>query len=262
MELLAVIGTVVGALAIIIGILAGIVQIADYIEKRQDKKTQGSPLVSLAATASPDMSGRPSSPSASQLSPVTATSVAKSPEAKKAFEEEFLPRLKLLREQVRKTPLHVLVWGPGETGGLLYEKRRQIRDYLVKMGHDANFSEEIPSEVSEEDSLSQKTEEFIQARIADLIIVLQSSYGSVAEVHDFIDYESIARKLLVFIDEKACDGYSYRGALGELDRRYGNVEKYRYPEDIKECHLLTKVLKRVYPMQERKFREMMERTGA
>jgi hypothetical protein len=76
-------------------------------------------------------------------------------------------------------------------------------------------------------------------------VVMQASYGSVAEVHDFAEHRVINYKLLIFIDEQAVDGYSYQGALTELKTLYNNVETYKYPEDIAQCHLLTKVIEKV-----------------
>ncbi len=175
-----------------------------------------------------------------------------SPRAKEYFNTVFKPKYEQLQQAVRQTPLAILVWGPGASAGDLYQKRLQIRDELRRRGHAAFFSEEL--EGSAPESMSQKGIEFLQAQAADLIVVMQASYGSVAEVHDFAEHRVINFKMLIFIDERAADGYSYRGALTELKALYNNVETYKYPDDITQCHLLTKVLQKVNVLQMVKYR--------
>ncbi len=175
-----------------------------------------------------------------------------SPRAQEYFNQVFKPKYASLQQAVQQTPLAILVWGPGASAGDLYRKRAQIRDELRRRGHAAFFSEEL--EGTSPTSLSQKGIEFLQAQAADLIVVMQASYGSVAEVHDFAEQRVISFKMLIFIDEKATDGYSYRGALAELKTLYNNVETYKYPEDIVQCHLLTKVLEKVNVLQMVKYR--------
>ena len=175
-----------------------------------------------------------------------------SPRALQYFNDVFKPNYDKLQQAVQQTPLAILVWGPGASAGDLYQKRQQIRDELRRRGHAAFFSEEL--EGSSPTSLSQKGIEFLQAQAADLIVVMQASYGSVAEVHDFAEQRVVNFKMLIFIDERATDGYSYRGALAELKALYNNVETYKYPEDIVQCHLLTKVLEKVNVLQMVKYR--------
>lgn len=177
-----------------------------------------------------------------------------SPRAQEYFNRVFKPQYERLQQAVQQTPLAILVWGPGVSAGDLYQKRVQIRDELRRRGHAAFFSEEL--EGMSPTTLSQKGIEFLQAQAADLIVVMQASYGSVAEVHDFAEHRVINFKMLIFIDEKAKDGYSYRGALQELKTLYNNVETYKYPEDIRECNLLTKVLAKVNVLQMVKYRAM------
>jgi len=174
------------------------------------------------------------------------------PRAQQYFNNVFQPRYKALQQAVEQTPLAILVWGPGASAGDLYQKRLQIRDELRRRGHAAFFSEEL--EKAAPASPSQKGIEFLQAQAADLIVVMQASYGSVAEVHDFAEHRVINFKMLIFIDEKATDGYSYRGALAELKALYNNVETYKYPEDIRQCHLLAKVIEKVNVLQMVKYR--------
>jgi len=182
-------------------------------------------------------------------SPSLAT-VPMSARAKEYFDTVFMPQYQAVLDQVRQTPLVILVWGPGEGAGDLYRKRVAIRDELRRRGHAAVFSEEISGPAG----LSQKMIEFLQAQKADFIVVMQASYGAVAEVHDFAEFRVISAKMLIFVDEKAADGYSYRGALAELKTLYNNVETYKYPDDIAQCNLLTKVMAKVDVMQMVKWR--------
>lgn len=176
-----------------------------------------------------------------------------SPRAQQFFDQVFKPRYDALQQAVRQTPLVILVWGPGASAGDLYQKRLQIRDRLRELGHAAVFSEEL--EGGAPAGASQKGIEFLQAQAADLIVVMQTSYGSVAEVHDFASFRVVNFKMLIFVDERAQDGYSYRGALTELKTLYGNVETFKYPDDITQCHLLGKVLEKVGVLQMVKYRD-------
>ena len=164
-----------------------------------------------------------------------------SPEASDYFQNTFLRKCRELEEKVAKTPLAVLVWGPGPAGGSLYAKRRQIRAKLREMGLAAAFSEEIETGSGG----SAKQDELIQAMAADFIVILQSSPGSIAELHDFCGFLEIARKMLVFIDQHAIGGYSYTGALAEMKTLFNNVETFTSPEDIDQCHLLANVIQKV-----------------
>jgi len=69
--------------------------------------------------------------------------------------------------------------------------------------------------------LSAKARELLQAIAADFIVILQGSPGSIAEVHDFAGFiREIGSKMLIFIDERAQEGYSDTGALHELKTLY------------------------------------------
>lgn len=179
-----------------------------------------------------------------------------SPTAEEYYRNTFLPRYKQYLDRVNQTPLTVLVWGPGESGGDLYEKRLQIRGKLRQANVAAMFSEEIDKDQPVPDS-STKARELLQALAADLIVILQASPGSTAEAHDFAAFiQDIGRKMLIFIDKGAERGYGYTGALSELREHYSNVHTFDYPRDIKECHLLSTVLCRIRVMRHVKWRQM------
>ncbi len=183
----------------------------------------------------------------------TVQNVPLSPRAKQSFNQRFKPKYEKYLTAVKQTVLMILVWGPGagahdEYGKRVFAKRQQIRDELRRRGHAAFFSEELERAVKTPGQ-SLKAIEFAQAQSADLIVVMDASYGSVAEVHDFAPSRVVNFKMLIFIDAAAKDGYSYRGALKDLNDVYDNVKTYKYPEDIVECHLLTKIMKKVDALQ-------------
>jgi hypothetical protein len=179
-----------------------------------------------------------------------------SPSAADYYQNSFLPRYKEYIERVNRTSLMVLLWGPGESGGDLYDKRQQIRRKLLQENVAAVFSEQIDLDVPLPD-WSTKARELLQALAADLIVILQASPGSIAEAHDFAEFiEDIGRKMLIFIDKNAEHGYACLGALAELREYYSNVHTFDYPKDIQECNLLTAVLKRIRVMRYVKWRQL------
>jgi hypothetical protein len=183
------------------------------------------------------------------------SNVGMSTRAREHYERDFLPRYRAFLQEVDETPLTVLVWGPGQSGGDLYEKRRQIRGRLRVSGVAAVFSEEIDQDCPDTTDASSKGRELLQALSADLIVILQSSPGSTAEAHDFGAFiEDVGRKMLIFIDERAKGGYSFTGALRELNDSFHNVHTFQYPKDIEECHLTAAVLRRVRVLRHAKWR--------
>jgi hypothetical protein len=180
-------------------------------------------------------------------------SVPLSPRAQQYFNNVFKPKYEALQQAVKQTPLAILVWGPGKSQTDYYRKRLQIRYALRQRGHAAFFSEELAG--ASPPAPSQKAIEFLQAQAADLVVVLQVSFGSVAEVHDFANFRVISQKMLIFISESAKDGYSFQGALKELRILYGNVETFT-DQDIVQCNLVAKVLEKVNVLQMVKYRDL------
>lgn len=174
--------------------------------------------------------------------------------AREFYENSFLPQYQELTRRVKQTPLAVLVWGPGRNGGDLFAKRVQIVNRLRDMGIAAIFSEEVDEDVPNAME-SVRDRELLQAIAADFIIALYVSPGSVGEVHDMAGFTGdIASKMLVFLDEKHLSGYGASGALSELRALYGNVEPYRYPDDVRSCSLLGAIERRVVALRHAKWR--------
>lgn len=160
-------------------------------------------------------------------------------------------RIERKRQEMKKTPLMVLIWGPGKSGGALYEKRKQIRARLIKEKFAAAFSEDLCKIPQEGDSL--RVEEMIQASEADLVVLLYGSPGSIGEFHDFAQTKAIVSKMEIFVDSRQKDGYAFAGTLREANVQFGNVHTYVYPDDVTQCHLLGKVLTRLETMRRTKW---------
>src|SRR2546425_12452927 len=95
------------------------------------------------------------------------STVAMSARARSHYEKRFLSKYQRYLKQVSETPLTLLIWGPGPSGGDLYEKRLQIRGQLRERGFAAIFSEEVEADCPVP-GLSWKAKELLQALSADV----------------------------------------------------------------------------------------------
>lgn len=162
----------------------------------------------------------------------------------------FLARYQRFLDEVREISLSVLVWGPGPTSASpVAQKRKEIRDELIDLGHNAMFSEDLPDFSGH---FSAKAKEFAQARAAHLILILiEDAPGALAETHDFCGDPKIARKVLVLAPKKYRGGYSGQGALSDLSEG-GGVHWYD-EEELDRCDVLTRAVKRVEAMRNMRF---------
>jgi hypothetical protein len=177
--------------------------------------------------------------------------------AREYYEKTFLPKYRELQWSVEATPLTVLIWGPGHSGRDLYQKRVQIRNLLREKGYAAVFSEDVDAECSF--PASAKARELLQALAADFIVVIQASPGSTAEIHDFAGFiQDLGPKMLIFVDSRYVDGYSYTGALNDLKVIYNNVHTYQYPRDIEECLLRAAIEERLRVLRWAKWRQQLK----
>ncbi len=153
----------------------------------------------------------------------------------------------------RRARLKVLIWGPGVSGGDIYDKRVQVRDQLTRLGHEAHFSEEVwtPNALSRS-GLNLTVAEFIQAMVYDYIICFMSSPGSIGEVHDFAKNKKLAPKMMICIDRCHQSGYGAQGAIRIFEGFHGKVDWFEYPKDISDCHLSTRVLEHIVKVAESK----------
>src|SRR5262249_50911171 len=128
-------------------------------------------------------------------------SVGMSPRAQEQY-KRYIRSIQDDIVEIEETSLVVLIWGPGPSGADLHDKRIQIRGMLRERGDVALFSEELDM-VCRDFKASARAKELVQANRADFIVVLYSSPGSIAEVHDFAHFtQQLGSKMLVFIDSR------------------------------------------------------------
>lgn len=154
----------------------------------------------------------------------------------------FEAQYKAFLTEIQKTSLSILVWGPNTSlTSPIAEKRMEIRQKLMDLGHNAMFSEDISIHA---DNISAKSKEFAQARVAHLIIILvEDAPDALAEAHDFCNHPNIAPNVYVMIPKKYETGYSAQGAIKDLSDAYGSV--YWYEEDeLGSCNVLNQAVKR------------------
>lgn len=153
----------------------------------------------------------------------------------------------------RRAKLKVLMWGPGPSGGELYTKRCELREYLKKLGHEAVFSEDIlASDTLMRSGLNLSVAEFLQAREFDYIVCLMASPGSIGEVHDFAKNKKFAKKMMICIDSSHKNGYSAHGTIRIFEGLHGKIDWFESPTDIRDCHLATRVLEHIQKVAEAK----------
>lgn len=168
-------------------------------------------------------------------------------------EHEKLKRL-TAQSLIDRSHLSVLIWGPGEQGDkALYRKRVQIRDKLQELEHEAEFSEDIltPSVIGA-GRINLSVAELLQARGYEYIVCIMGSPGSIGEVHDFCHMPEIAHKMTICINEEHLSGYSGQGVLRIFEGNHGRIEKFKFPDDITDCHLLKRVVEQVVKCAEAK----------
>jgi hypothetical protein len=137
------------------------------------------------------------------------------------------------REKIRKglavaaasCKFKILVWGPApRSGNPAVATRRQIRDELRRMGHDAFFSEEmavpaVPTNVAE----------LIHLKHINLVINVAASYGSLAEFENY--GVVLGRRHLVFLNDAACGGFTDTGTR-RMFRANGGTDEFFKDDDI------------------------------
>lgn len=158
----------------------------------------------------------------------------------------------------RQTRLTIVVLGPGESGGDIYEKRCALRDALVGRGHEAYFLEDVLTpEVLTASGLNLSVAEYMIAMQADYVVCLMTSPGAIGEVHEFAGKRDLACKMMVCIDNRHQDGYSAHGILRVFEGLHGRIDWFEYPADIRDCHLSTRVMNQIQKVVESKQSELV-----
>jgi hypothetical protein len=118
----------------------------------------------------------------------------------------ILPRIEQRLEEIKRTPVSILLWGPGiGSSSPLATLRLRLRQLLRENGHAAFFSEELCDAAS---TYSPRIQQLAQAHEFDLIVSTPCTPGSIAEIHDFAADRRVHAKLLVFLNEEHVSGYS------------------------------------------------------
>jgi hypothetical protein len=159
-------------------------------------------------------------------------------------------------------PLSILVFGPSPEGtgvdhhlDALREKREQIRQALRSQvaGHTVHFGEELrdsglPSRIAGNAFM----QEMQALRNYDLVFVLVRSYGTNVELGQIAARPEFSAKAILFLDETLDDGYAAAACKAAVYLR-AQYYTYRFPNDLTECHLLTRVEECVQQAQFIKF---------
>lgn len=150
----------------------------------------------------------------------------------------FKARIADFRDPKRLPPFCVLVWGPAPGDSPEAKKRVEIRDELKKQTppFEVAFSEEL---AKEGENVSH--DEFHHVRAADLVVILRSSFGSTAELHEFGLLPGIPEKLMVWVDKNHGSGFSSKGIAELLQASHNCVYQYTQ-DDLAQCCVLKKTI--------------------
>lgn len=127
------------------------------------------------------------------------------PEAQSLI-DKLLPRINQRIEAALRTPVSILLWGPGiASTSPLARLRIGMRTDLRHAGHAAFFSEELCSSGS---SQSIRLQQLAQAQEFDLVVSTPCTPGSIGEIHDFVADRRVSAKTIVFLNSEHINGYS------------------------------------------------------
>lgn len=126
--------------------------------------------------------------------------------------------------EITQVPVAALVWGPNPSAGdPISATRIQLRDALRAKGHVADFSEDLYDPSS---SLSTFAQQVAQAEAYDVVFSIPSSFGAVAEIHDFARLPTVSRKVIAFVDQVHLSGYSHQSLIAAQTSASCRVEMY------------------------------------
>lgn len=151
--------------------------------------------------------------------------------------------------------LNILVFGPQLNHvstdvriGKLQNKRKQIRLELEELGHFVRYAEDLCDPNLPSAQGIAFFQEIIIMREFDLIVNLVETPGSIVEAATIACKPDLARKTSLFLNGEYLAGLVASSL--EAARFHGaDVNNYRYPEDLDECHLLGQVIRRVEKAQ-------------
>ena len=162
----------------------------------------------------------------------------------------------LLEKNVDNIPLNILVFGPNPEGQFdeqrindLKKKRLEIAEYLRAKGHNVIFPENMIAPNSPPiDKADIPLMEMALMKEYDLIVNLVDTPGTNAEATMIMMKPDFARKSTMFICDEHRGGLVY-GVCKLANTMGADLTEYKYPSDLVECHLLTKIAEKVRAIQ-------------
>lgn len=151
-----------------------------------------------------------------------------------AFEEFRRKKEERLNHQTAATPtLTVVLWGPSD--GPEKDKVDQIEAELLEK----DYAPILSKKANTGSGFHVSQEELVDAELADTIVVFPCSPGPAAEVSQFGYLTDIARKMYIFLPERAREGYVDETIAQELE----DIRCYVYEDiELTSCSLKTQVM--------------------
>lgn len=166
--------------------------------------------------------------------------------------------LTIIEKTAKKFKLNILVYGPSpgvdsscSRTNAIRDKRVQIKDRLISDGHSAHFPEELADPDATPPINPVHFEEILMSAY-DFIIVITESPGSLIETGIICSNPKYAAKSHFFISGDYRDGLPFQAVLRAKELG-GEYDEFRYPEDIRDCHLLTRIIAKIEEIQLSKF---------
>jgi hypothetical protein len=127
------------------------------------------------------------------------------------------------RELAARYPLNILIWGPGKDKSVEYRTRVRLRQVLLEMGHNAQFSEDLCDEPGAlNDPLN---DERLQAEAAHVIVMLYGSRGTQTERDVILTEREIACKAIVLVEKNMYQQLLPNSVAGKSWEEMGRTAK-------------------------------------
>lgn len=145
--------------------------------------------------------------------------------------------------------LTILIMGPAKSNTAeyaqrCYEKRCQIKDFLIKAKHKAVFPEEVYEEAKTKgESVSNITA--FERNLVDqsdqvIILLIPNAQGVESEVNRFSHIRECASKIYLFYDYTITIPWYVKDSIGLIEGNNGKTEKF-CRDDLEKCSLLAKI---------------------
>jgi hypothetical protein len=165
----------------------------------------------------------------------------------------------LFNRHLKSITLKILIFGPDSKGistdvrvNALKKKRVEIRDHLINEGHKAVFPEDIVDPNAAPPMNNPAIVENLLMKEYDIIINLVETPGSLVEAGKISEHPYLAAKALLFIGDDYCAGFPY-ATCQQAEQIGAKLSTFSYPNDLTQCHLLTKIADMINKIQLVKF---------